>query len=310
MFNIRTCFKRINVDVKVFSAVLQVLNKYSTSNMQRGFCAALIQMKVGKDRTKNLEHASDLISRAKNEGAKLVALPECFNSPYGTNFFSEYAEQVPCGPTCDMLSKAAKDNQIFLVGGTFPEIDDSKYYNTCTVWNPDGKLIAKYRKMHLFDIDIPGGITFKESDILHAGNELSCFQIDDVKVGLGVCYDIRFEELAKLYRLQGCELLIYPGAFNMTTGPIHWELLQRGRALDNQVYVFAISPARGDKGYIAWGHSQVTDPWGKVVAKAGHEEEIIYCNLDFSECDKVRQQIPIGKQRRTDIYNTIAVKKT
>lgn len=279
------------------------------STMQRSLRAALIQLKVGKDRAINLQNAAEQIAKAKSGGARLIALPECFNSPYGTNFFNEYAEAIPHGPTSEMLSTAAKEHGVYLVGGTFPEVEDSKYFNTCTVWNPDGEMIAKYRKMHLFDIDIPGGITVKESDILSAGNELATFTVDNVKVGLGVCYDVRFEELAKLYRLQGCELLIYPGAFNMTTGPIHWELLQRGRALDNQVFVFAISPARGEKGYIAWGHSQVTNPWGKVVAQAGHEEEILYCDLDFTECDKVRQQIPIGHQRRTDIYDTVLVKK-
>lgn len=193
----------------------------------------------------------------------------------------------------------------FFKGGTFPERDGDKLYNTCTVWNPTGDLIAKYRKMHLFDIDIPGGITFKESDILSGGNQLETFDIDGIKIGLGICYDLRFEELAKLYRLQDCQLLIYPGAFNMTTGPLHWELVQRARAIDNQLFVFAISPARGDKGYIAWGHSQVTDPWGKVIARAGHGEEIIYTDLDFSECDKMRSQIPIFRQRRIDIYDTI-----
>lgn len=199
------------------------------STMQRVFKAALVQLKVGKNRTENLQNAENLITKAKNAGATLIALPECFNSPYGTNFFNEYAEAVPNGPTCEMLSRVAKENQVYLVGGTFPEIENSKYYNTCTVWNPKGELIAKYRKMHLFDIDIPGGITFKESDILSAGNELATFEIDGIKIGLGICYDIRFEELAKLYRLRGCKLLVYPGAFNMTTGPLHWELLQRGK---------------------------------------------------------------------------------
>ncbi|XP_018563400.1 omega-amidase NIT2 [Anoplophora glabripennis] len=273
--------------------------------MMKLFRAALIQSRVGKDRTKNLENAARLIAEAKKGGAQLVALPECFNSPYGTKFFNEYAEPVPNGPTCEMLSKAARDHSIYLVGGTFPEVENNKFYNTCTVWNPEGKLLAKYRKMHLFDIDIPGGITFKESDVLHAGNELVTFDFEGIKVGLGICYDLRFEELAKLYRLQGCELLIYPGAFNMTTGPIHWEILQRARALDNQVYVFAISPARNEQGYIAWGHSQVTDPWGKVTTQAGHEEEIIYDDIQLEKCHNIREQIPIFKQRRTDIYDTI-----
>lgn len=292
---------------KLTAAVLRL--RHYTPTMQRSLRAALVQLKVGKDRAANLRNASENIARAASGGARLVALPECFNSPYGTSFFDEYAETIPGGPTSDLLAKAAKENGIYLVGGTFPERDGDKLYNTCTVWSPEGVMLAKYRKMHLFDIDIPGGITFKESDILSPGNDLATFEIDSVKVGLGICYDIRFEELAKLYRLQGCELLIYPGAFNMTTGPIHWELLQRGRAVDNQLYVFAVSPARGDKGYIAWGHSQVTDPWGKVVARAEYEQEILYCDLDFAECDKVRSQIPIGWQRRTDIYDTVMVKK-
>lgn len=269
------------------------------------FKTALIQLMVGKERDKNLENASNLIKEAKQNGAKLIALPECFNSPYGTNFFKEYAEEIPNGPTCNMLSKSAKENSIYLVGGTFPEVEDSKYYNTCTVWDPNGKLIIKYRKMHLFDIDIPGKITFKESDILSSGKELGMFKMDDVQIGLGICYDLRFEELAKLYRLNGCKMLIYPGAFNMTTGPMHWEILQRGRAVDNQLYVFSISPARGTKGYIAWGHSQGTNPWGKIISQAGHKEEILYCDVDLNECDEVRQQIPIHSQRRIDIYDTI-----
>lgn len=274
----------------------------------RSFRAALVQCKVGPNRTENLQNAEKLVSQAKSLGVKLVSLPECFNSPYGTKFFEEYAEVIPNGPTCEMLSRTAKTNGVFLVGGTIPEIENKKLYNTCTVWNPEGKLIAKYRKMHLFDIDIPGGITFKESDVLSAGSELALFEIEGVKIGLGICYDLRFEELAKLYRLQGVEILIYPGAFNMTTGPIHFELLQRSRALDNQVYVLGISPARAEKGYIAWGYSQITDPWGKVIAQAKEGEEIVHAKIDLLECEKVRQQIPIIVQRRTDIYNTVRVK--
>jgi len=273
----------------------------------RNIRTALIQSRVGKNRSENLIHAEKLISQAKCSGAKLVSLGECFNSPYGIKFFSEYAETIPNGPTSEMLSRAARDNQIYLIGGTFPELEDNKYYNTCTVWNPEGKLIAKYRKMHLFDIDIPGGITFKESEVLCAGNELATFDLEGVKVGLGICYDLRFEELAKLYRLQGVEVLVYPAAFNCTTGPLHFDILQRGRAIDNQLFVLTISPARGEQGYIAWGHSQVTSPWGKVLAQAKEGEEIIHVELDLNECDAVRQQIPIFVQRRKDIYDTISI---
>lgn len=179
----------------------------------RAFRTALVQLQVCEDRIKNLTNAAKMIAKAKENGAKLIALPECFNSPYGTQFFSEYAETPSAGPTCEMLSRAAKEHSVYLIGGTFPEVDNDKYYNTCTVWNPQGQLIAKYRKMHLFDIDIPGKITFKESEVLGAGNELVSFNMEGTKVGLGICYDMRFEELAKLYRLQGCELLVYPGRY-------------------------------------------------------------------------------------------------
>ncbi|CAG9857620.1 unnamed protein product [Phyllotreta striolata] len=273
----------------------------------RCFRTALIQMQVGADLTKNLDNAAKHIAQAKESGAELIALPECFNSPYGVNFFKQYAESVPQGRTCEALSKAARDHSVYLIGGTLPEIDkdNQKFYNTCTVWNPDGDLIAKFRKMHLFDIDIPGKITFKESDILSAGNQPVTFDMHDVKIGLGVCYDLRFEELAKLYRLLGCNMLVYPGAFNTTTGPMHFELLQRARAADNQVFVCAVSPARSAKGYRAYGYSQITDPWGKVLAQAKEHEEIIYADIDTAQCDAVRQQIPIFEQRRLDVYDTV-----
>lgn len=267
---------------------------------------ALIQCLVGTNKEENIKNAIRLVEKATTNGAKLVCLPECFNSPYGINFFKEYAENVPNGYTCEKLSQTAKLLNIHLVGGSIPEEENGKYYNTCTVWGPQGELLAKYRKMHLFDIDIPGKITFKESEILHPGSELATFNINGIKAGIGICYDLRFEELAKLYRLKGCKLLIYPGAFNTTTGPIHWELLQRGRAVDNQVFVVSISPARGKKGYIAYGYSQATDPWGKVIVTAGHEEEIVYCDINPNICDEVRNQIPIGEQRRLDVYDTIS----
>ncbi|XP_050495488.1 omega-amidase NIT2-A-like isoform X1 [Bombus huntii] len=125
-----------------------------------------------------------------------------------------------------------------------PEIEGAKLYNTCTIWGPDGTLIARHRKAHLFDIDIPNKITFRESDSLSPGNSLTTFDVKGCKIGIGICYDIRFEEMARIYRNKGCQMLIYPAAFNMTTGPLHWSLLQRFRANDNQLYVACISPAR------------------------------------------------------------------
>lgn len=174
----------------------------------------------------------------------------------------------------------AKELGVYLVAGSIPEIKNEKYFNTSTIWGPKGDLIATYRKMHLFDIDIPGEITFKESDALSAGNQLAVFDVKDFKIGVGICYDIRFEELAKLYRKKGCNLLMYPGAFNMKTGPLHWELLARSRANDNQCYTALISPARDEAAsYVAWGHTMTVDPWGKVLQSSAACEDVFVTEL-------------------------------
>ena len=159
----------------------------------------------------------------------------------------------------------------------------------------------------MFDIDIPGGIRFKESEVLKPGNRLTTFNMGEWKIGLGICYDIRFAEMARLYGKQGCSLLVYPGAFNMTTGPLHWELLQRSRAVDNELYVAAVSPAQDKSAeYVAFGHSMAVDPWGEVITTAKFEEDIVYADIDLSNVEKMRQQIPVYTQRRTDIYDTIS----
>ncbi|XP_048396561.1 omega-amidase NIT2 isoform X2 [Stegostoma tigrinum] len=243
------------------------------------FRLALIQLKVSSLKASNLSKVRTLVKEAALKGAKVVALPECYNSPYGTNYFPEYAEKIP-GESTQMLSEVAKEHGIHLIGGSIPEEDAGKLYNTCTVFAPNGSMLLKYRKIHLFDIDVPGKICFRESKTLSPGNTLSTFDTPYCKVGIGICYDMRFAELAQIYSKRGCQLLVYPGAFNMTTGPAHWELLQRARAVDNQVYVATVSPARNENdSYVAWGHSSVVNPWGEVVTKAGHTETIVYADI-------------------------------
>lgn len=269
------------------------------------FRIALIQMAVCEDKVENVRKAVRLIQDAKSKGSSMVVLPECFNCPYGSKYFPKFAESVPSGETCKALSEAAKSSEVYLVGGSIPEKEGDKIYNTSTVWNPQGKLVARHRKVHLFDIDIPGGIKFCESDVLSPGNDLTVFSADKYKFGLGICYDVRFPEMSRLYRKAGVHLLIYPGAFNMTTGPLHWELLMRSRANDEQVFVAAASPAQDPKAdYVAWGHSMFVDPWGKVIKQAEFQEETVIADLDFSQIHKVREQIPSFKQRRTDLYDT------
>jgi len=263
---------------------------------------------VGSDKLLNVQRAVAKIGEAASNGANVVVLPECFNSPYGTQHFPSYAENVP-GPTTDALAEAVKKHQIYLIGGSLPESDGDKLYNTSPIFNRSGDLLTKFRKLHLFDIDVPGKIKFKESDALTGGSVPVVLDTDYCRIGIGICYDVRFTELARLYAIAGCRLLVYPGAFNMTTGPPHWELLARSRALDHASYVCMCSPARdANSGYVAYGHSMIVDPWGVVIAQAEEGETIIYADIDTAFTEEVRGMIPISKQRRTDIYDTVANK--
>ncbi|KAI7897219.1 carbon-nitrogen hydrolase [Mucor mucedo] len=273
------------------------------------FKLALIQLgNVGADKAKNLVHTHKKILEAASNGAQVVVLPECFNSPYGTNFFPQYAEPLN-GESVAMLSAAAKEANVYLIGGSIPEKEESSgnIYNTLTAYDPTGKMIAKHRKVHLFDIDVPGKIRFKESDTLTAGDWLTCVDTKYGKIGVGICYDMRFPEMATIAARKGCLAMIYPGAFNLTTGPLHWELLQRARAVDNQMYVAACSPARDlSADYHAWGHSTVVDPKGVVVATTEEKEDIVYADIDPEQVKEVRTNIPLYNQRRFDIYDDVS----
>lgn len=264
---------------------------------------ALIQLFVGANKQENVRRAVEKIGQAAKNNAKIVSLPECFNSPYGVKYFPEYSEAIPDGETIKALSKAAKENNVYLIGGSMPEKEGDRLYNTCPVFDPEGNLIAKHRKMHLFDIDIPGKITFKESTNLSPGNKLTIVDTIYGKIGVGICYDIRFPEMASLYQKHGCFMIFYPGAFNMTTGPVHWELLTRSRAVDNQMYIASVSPARNmEADYHAWGFSSMVDPYGEIIAKADSGEEIVYGDIDLDRLKEVRTNMPYLSQKRSDLY--------
>lgn len=296
---------------------------------------ALCQFHVTHDKKINEETAKNYLSQAKEKGATMAVLPEIWNSPYATSAFPEYAESLPeigDGLSSDdgskwsssasrLLMQAARDLDMWIVGGSVPErvkttneagAEDEKIYNTCLVLNPDGDVVAKHRKVHLFDIDVPGGITFFESETLSPGSTVSHFETPYGEIGVGICYDIRFAEYAMLLRQKhDCLVLIYPGAFNMTTGPAHWQLLQQARAIDNQCFVVTASPARSEESdgdakkyphYTAWGHSTVVSPWGDIVATTDEKEGVVIADLDLNRLAEVRSGIPIGNQRRTDMY--------
>ncbi|WP_312700744.1 carbon-nitrogen hydrolase family protein [Sedimentibacter sp.] len=266
------------------------------------FNAALLQTKVYDDKEKNIENAVRLIERVSKEGADIAVLPEMFCCPYNSSLFRTYGEDEG-GAAYAAMSKAAADYGIYVVAGTIPELEDDKVYNTSYAFDRKGTQIAKHRKMHLFDIDIEGGQYFKESDTLTPGMDVDVFDTEFCRMGLAICYDIRFPELARLMVSEGAEVLIYPGAFNMTTGPAHWELSFRMRALDNQCYTIGVAPARDlEASYHSYGNSMVASPWGNMLARLDEKEGYIIQEIDTDYVKKIRNELPLLKHIRKDIY--------
>ncbi len=185
-----------------------------------------------------------------------------------------------------------------------PEKDaEGNVYNTSYIFDREGKQIGKHRKVHLFDIDVKGGQTFKESDMLTAGDSDTVFDTEFGKIGVMLCFDIRFPELSRMMVNDGAKVIFVPAAFNMTTEPAHWELSFRTRALDNQIYMVGCAPARDvSAGYISWGHSIVTDPWGRVIDMLDEKKGILLAELDMDYEEQVREELPLLKSRRKDIY--------
>lgn len=270
---------------------------------------ALCQMNVVDNEEKNMEKAIQMIKESKRQGADLAVLPEMFNCPYENEKFIEYAKKLTDSRTLDEISKIAKEENIHVLAGSVPELERNTIkrteliYNTAVFFDNNGKILGKHRKMHLFDIDVKGKIYFKESDTLSAGNDFTVIKTDLGTIGIGICYDIRFVELSRIMALNGAEILIFPGAFNLTTGPAHWKLLFRSRALDNQVYAIGVAPALDkDASYNSFGHSIAVNPWGEVIEELDFSEDLKIAEIDLDEIKRIREEIPVLKNRRTDLY--------
>lgn len=264
---------------------------------------AAIQMPTVTDKMQNVRTAGIYLGKIKDEKPDFVILPEMFCCPYQTQNFPVYAEEEG-GPVWQQLSEYAKQYGIYLIGGSMPEKDaEGKVYNTSYIFDRQGKQIGKHRKVHLFDIDVTGGQTFKESDTLTAGDHDTVFDTEFGRMGVMLCFDIRFPELARMMVNDGAKAIFVPAAFNMTTGPAHWELSFRTRALDNQIYMIGCAPMRDESaGYISWGHSIVTDPWGKVIDMLDEKEGVLLTELDLDYEEQVREELPLLKSRRKDMY--------
>lgn len=269
---------------------------------------ALIQMPVENDKARNIAYAFAQIREAARQGAGIVVLPEMFNCLYANQYFTANAEPRG-GPTWQAMSASARENGITLVAGTVPESDAGRIYNTSFIFDPQGEQIARHRKMHLFDIDVEGGQHFHESATFSPGMDVTVFDTPYGRLGVCVCFDIRFPELSRLMALKGARAIIVPGAFNMTTGPAHWELAFRQRAVDNQLFTVGVAPARDENGvYVSYGNSIVCSPWGEVLYRAGAEAATILAEVDLSLNEKIRAQLPLLSAMRHDLY-TIAENK-
>ncbi len=266
------------------------------------FNIALCQVDVKIDKDKNYENVKRMIIEA-SKTTKVVVLPEMFSCPYDDSTFLENGEVYP-GKTVEFLKELSKELSIVIVGGSIPEIDEGKIYNTSYVFNEKGILVGKHRKMHLFDVDIKGGITFQESKVLSPGENVTVVDLGFIKIGLAICYDMRFPELMRSMVSKGADLIIVPAAFNTLTGPAHWHITSRVRAVDNQVYFAVCSPARSKVlKYKAYGHSLVVNPWGTILSEAGEVEDIIYSEIDLDYLNKVRSELPLLKHRKEHLYS-------
>lgn len=271
--------------------------------MKKPFKLGVCQMRVDHTKKQNITKARSMIKEAATRGSSLVVLPEMFNCPYDSSLFPGFAEAFPGGETLQMLADTAREERIYLVGGSIPEREGDFIYNSSFVFGPGGELLAKHQKLHLFDVELEGGLTFQESKTLGRGKTITVVETGLCTFGVAICYDIRFPELSRLMALKGAELIIIPAAFNMITGPAHWELLLRTRAVDNQVYLAGAAPARDpEASYVSYGNSAVVDPWGTIRARADEGETIIYGDIDPGLTTKIRRELPLLKHRRLDLY--------
>ena len=268
---------------------------------------AQLQTQVYDTTQQNLDQLYRLLQEINGQRADLVALGEMFSCPYSTPNFPVYAEREG-GKTWQALSDMAREFGIWLSAGTVPEVDETgRVFNTAYVFDRKGRMAAKHRKVHLFDIDVKGGQSFRESDTLTAGDRHTVFDTEFGRMGLCICFDGRFPELARLMVLDGAQAIFVPAAFNMTTGPAHWEVMHRSRAVDNQCYIVATSPARDvNFSYVAWGHSMIVDPWGKVVTELGADAGAAVTEIDLGSVQQIREQLPLLSARRTDLYELTA----
>jgi deaminated glutathione amidase len=266
--------------------------------------ASAVQLNSNEDKARNIEIAERLVRRAAAEGAELVVLPEKFNVIGSAEHLVAGAEPLD-GPTLRWAGGLAAELGLWLVAGSIVEhVDgDDKLRNTSVLFAPDGAVRAVYRKIHMFDVEV-GGVTYSESDVEGPGEEIVVADVDSLKLGLAVCYDLRFPELFRIMAVRGAQAFTLPSAFTVPTGRAHWETLVRARAIENQAFMIAAGQVgRHPPDHQSYGHSMIVDAWGTVLAQAADEpEQVVVADLDLEAQARVRAKLPSLANRRPDAY--------
>jgi predicted amidohydrolase len=265
--------------------------------------AAAIQLNSTSDVDSNLEAAERLLRAAVRDGAELVVLPEKWSLLASGEVTAELAEPLD-GRVIGAARSWARELGIHLVAGSVPERVPGRELlsNTSLLIDPDGEIAATYRKIHMFDVDV-GGVSYRESAHEQAGDEIVSAEVDGVRVGLTICYDLRFPELFRILALSGARVITVPSAFTAETGKPHWEILLRARAIENQLFVIAAGQTGdAEPHYSSWGHSMVVDPWGRILDSVAEGEGHAIANLDLAELERIRERIPALANRRAAAY--------
>jgi predicted amidohydrolase len=258
------------------------------------YLAAAVQMASGSDRAANLARAAALVRAAAARGARLVVLPELFAWRGPREAEAAAAEPVP-GPSTEAMAAVARATGVYLCMGSLLEAsaETARPFNTSCLLDPRGTLIARYRKIHLFDVDLAGRVAVRESDTRAPGAEVIAVPTPLGTLGLSICYDLRFPELFRRLVRAGAEVLLVPSAFTFPTGAAHWEVLCRARAIENQCYVIAADQTgRSPAGHLDWGDSLIADPWGRVLARAPDGEGFALAEIDRASLARVRRELP------------------
>ena len=270
------------------------------------FKVAAIQMSSVNDKEISLKKAERFINFAAEEKAKVVALPEMFSFSGTIDEKKENAELIP-GPTINYLRQVAAKHNIYLLCGSILERTEGKgkdlFYNTSVFLNPRGEIIAKYRKIHLFDVSLPDGSQWWESKLITPGDQIVQIRTPRAIFGFSICYDLRFPELYRRLAKGGVQVVFAPSAFTLETGKDHWETLVRARAIENQLYVIAPNQIeKSPQGKRYWGKSMIVDPWGTILSKAPEKESVIFARIDLSYQQKIKESFPSLSHLRKDLF--------